>query len=457
MSQGVRSRLIRGFAAQGFGQVITAIIQIVSVPLFVHFWGKVVYGEWLLLSTVPAYFALSDLGFANAAGTEMTMRVARGDRQGALEVFQSAWALVTGVTLALTLSVIFLTQLLPIAHWLKLSTLSHHEVSFVITILVIQLFFDLQTGLLGLGYRIDGHFAAGTMIRNFLRLAEFSAGVAALLLGAHLIGVALAMMLTRLVGNILTVADCRRRSPWLIFGIQHASRKTLKTLVSPAFSFMGFPLGIALSLQGILTVVGVVLGPVAVVIFSTLRTLSRVVYQLMSAITHTVWVEMSTAFGAGDISLARRLHRRTCQAAIWLSIPLSTLLFICGRTIMQVWTHGTIPYEPTLFALLLLVVVCNSFWSTSYVTLIAVNRHQKLAVIYVVATAISLGIALALAYFWGMPGAALGLLVIDAFMISYVVPRSLELVQDTPLGFIRAVLAPPLPKRRRTKLAGESL
>ena len=461
MAQDVRSRLIRGFAAQGFGQVVTLVTQIVSVPLFVHCWGKTLYGEWLLLSTIPAYFALSDLGFANAAGTEMIMRAARGDRQGALEVFQSAWALVTGVTLALILSVVGLVQIVPVAHWLKLSlklsTLSHHEVSLVISILVVQLFFDLQTGLLALGYRLDGHFVTGTMLRNAQRLAEFIAAVVALVLGAHLIGLALAMTLTRLAGNLLTAADSRRRNPWLTFGIRHANRVTLKTLVSPALSFMGFPIGNALSLQGILTVVGVVLGPVAVVIFSTLRTLSRFVSQITTAIMNAVWVEMSTAFGAGDIPLARRMHRHACQAMVWISVPVSVALFLGGRLILRIWTHGKIPFEPELFTLLLLVVICNSFWSTSYITLIAVNRHQTLAAVYVAATVLSLGIALALTHLWGMPGAALGLLVIDAFMISYVVSRSLELVQDTLPDFLKAVLTPPLPKRSRVKLAGESL
>jgi len=444
MSQDVRARLIRGFAAQGFGQIVTLIIQIVSVPLFVHYWGITIYGEWILLSTIPAYFALSDLGFANAAGTEMTMRVARGDRPGALEVFQSAWVLVTGVTLALTVSVIGLAQQLPVPRWLHLSTLSHHEISAVITILVIQLFFDFQTGLLGLGYRADGHFAVGTMIRNMIRLAEFAAGMLALILGAGFIGVALATMLTRLGGNIFTALDCRRRSPWLVFGIRHASWITLRSLISPALSFMGFPLGNALSLQGIQIVVGVVLGPVAVVIFSTLRTLSRLIYQLMSAITHTVWVEMSTAFGAGDVALARRLHRRTCQAAVWLSVCLSVGLFASGHTIMQLWNHNEVPFEPVLFALLLLVVVCNSFWSASYVTLIAVNRHQTLAAIYAVATALSLGIALVLTHLLGLPGAALGLLVIDIYMCSYVVGKSLVLVEDAPGDFFRYVLQPPV-------------
>lgn len=443
MASTVRSRLVKGFAAQGFGQIISLIIQIVSVPLFIHFWGKVLYGEWILLSTVPAYFALSDLGFANAAGNEMTMRVARGDRPGALVVFQSAWVLVTGLTFVLVALLMSTVQFLPLMHWLKLATLTHTEVTTVILILLAQLFFDLQTSLIGIAYRCDGHFAAGTMIRNLVRLSEFLAGMTALSLGAHLVGVALATVLTRLVGNGLTMLDARRRSPWLVMGWRHADGPTLKAMVSPALSFMGFPLGNALSLQGMVMVVGHMLGPVAVVSFNTSRTLSRFVWQIMNAITNTVWVELSTAFGAGDIALARRLHRRTCQAAIWISVPLCLILLAAGRPIYHLWTHGKLVLDPVLFALLLLVVICNSFWSASYITLIAVNRHQKLAVVYILATGCSLVIAVMLTHLLGLHGAAMALLVIDVFMSSYVVTRSLALVQDTLPHFIKAVLTPP--------------
>ncbi len=454
MASTVRSRLVNGFAAQGFGQIISLIIQVVSIPLFIHFWGKVLYGEWILLSTVPAYFALSDLGFANAAGNEMTMRVARGDRPGALVVFQSAWALVTGLTFAPIALLMGTAQFLPLMHWLKLATLTHTEVTTVILILLVQLFFDLQTSLIGIAYRCDGHFAAGTMIRNFVRLSEFLAGMTALCLGAHFVGVALATVLTRMVGNALTIWDVRRRSPWLAMGWRHADWPTLKAMVSPALSFMGFPLGNALSLQGMVTVVGHLLGPVAVVSFNTSRTLSRFVWQIMSAITNTVWVELSTAFGAGDIPLARRLHRRTCQAAIWISVPLCLVLLAAGRPIYHLWTHGKVAFDPVLFALLLLVVICNSFWSASYITLIAVNRHQKLALVYTLATGFSLVIAVMLTRLFGLHGAALALLVIDVFMSNYVVARSLALVQDTLPGFIRAVLTPPFVKPSRgTKVA----
>jgi len=446
MSQAVRSRLIKGFAAQGFAAVINLISQVASIPLFIHFWGGILYGEWLILSTIPSYFALSDLGFANAAGTEMTLRVASGDRAGALKVFQSAWLLVTGVSLLVTLAMLGSVHWLPLERWLHISTLVHGEVVAVVSLLVLQVFFDLQTGLINAGYRCDGKFALGTIIANTLRFVEFLATVVALCCGAHLIALALTIMVVRLTGNTLSILYLRSLRPWLTYGWRHADLATLKRITSPALTFMGFPIGSALSLQGMVTVVGIVLGPGVVVVFTTSRTLTRAVWQILGAITNTIWVELSTAFGANDIALARSLHRRACQAALWLVVPFSAALFLIGPLIYRLWTRGKLPFDPTLFGLLLLVVVANSLWSTSYVVLLSVNCHQRLAAVYVAATGLSLAIALVLTRLIGLHGTALALLVIDIFMSTYVVPRSLALVQDTLPAFLKFILTPPFLK-----------
>ena len=49
-----------------------------------RYWGVHLYGEWLLISTIPAYLLLTDLGFGNVAGSDMTMRVHAGDGEGAI-------------------------------------------------------------------------------------------------------------------------------------------------------------------------------------------------------------------------------------------------------------------------------------------------------------------------------------------------------------------------------------
>lgn len=442
MSQVVRDRLVKAFAAQGFAQISNLVIQFATVPLFLHCWGVFLYGEWFMLSTVPSYFALSDLGFASAAGTEMTLRVARGDRAGALKVFQSAWVLVTAISLLVTLAMLGLVHLIPAHHWMNLM-LPRAEIIAVVSILACQVFFDLQTGLIGNGYRCDGHFAAGTMIRQAQRLAEFLVLVIVLLCHGGLVALALAVTLTRILGNFLAMLDVRRRSPWLVIGWSHADRETLKSITSPALSFMGFPIGHALSLQGITTVIGMTLGPDMVTFFSTMRTLTRAVWQLLNGITNAIWVELSAAFGSGDIALARSLHRRACQAGFWIAVTFSIALFFAGPFIYRLWTGRALAFEPKLFALLLLVVIISSLWLTSYTMMLAVNRHQQLAVVYVAVTGASLALAYVLTPLMGLQGTALSLLVTDVFMSAYVLPRSLALVHDTLPTFAKFVLTPP--------------
>ena len=122
---GTRSRLLRGIAANGLGQAFAVIIQIVSVPVFIGFWGVDLYGEWLILSTIPAYLVMSDIGFASVAANEMTMRVSEGHRSRALTVFQSTWLLISGISLLIMPFVLVAAWHLPFQDWFHLTQLRH--------------------------------------------------------------------------------------------------------------------------------------------------------------------------------------------------------------------------------------------------------------------------------------------------------------------------------------------
>lgn len=74
--------MLHAIGATSVGPVLTAAIQLVSVPVFLHFWGPKLYGEWLVLSAIPIYLGLTDFGFGSVAATEMTMQVARGGADG---------------------------------------------------------------------------------------------------------------------------------------------------------------------------------------------------------------------------------------------------------------------------------------------------------------------------------------------------------------------------------------
>ena len=196
--------------------------------------------------------------------------------------------------------------------------------------------------------------------------------------------------LTNALGVFALWILLRREVPWIRFGVEHARWSAIRRLTSPALSFMSFPVVNALNLQGILVVIGHAMGPIAVVTFNTARTISRSASQGMNLINNSIWPEMSTAFGMGDMDLARKLHRRACQISILLCLSITAAITLFGNWIWKVWTVGKVPTDSVLLYIMLLQTLLSSFWFTSMVVPMAINKHQRMARATLVATSLAL-------------------------------------------------------------------
>ena len=113
-TRSLQRRLIAGFGANTFSRLSTTLTQIFSVPVFLSHWGVHLYGEWILLNTIPSYLGLSDVGFGSVAGNEMTMLAAAQNFEQALVVFQSVWVLTTVITSLIGLLLIAAVWFLPL-------------------------------------------------------------------------------------------------------------------------------------------------------------------------------------------------------------------------------------------------------------------------------------------------------------------------------------------------------
>jgi O-antigen/teichoic acid export membrane protein len=442
-SSTLRGRLMRGFSATALSPVVTAVVQLVSVPVLLHAWGAAKYGDWLLLSAIPSYLTLSDLGFGNASGSDMSMRVAAGDRKGALETFQSSWVLVTITSFTALLLASVAVWRVPWQRWLRLTTTSNLNAAEIILVFCAYVIAAQQNGVAESGYRCDGHFAAGAFWNTMQRLCEAVAGTTVAVMDGSLLAVALTYLGARCVGSLGYALLLRHKSPWLRYGVRHAKLTTIRKMVAPALGFIALPAGTALSLQGFTIVVGASMGPVAVVSFSTLRTLSRLTFQAVSVVTNALWPELSRAFGAGNISLARRLHRHACQASLGVSVLGGVLLWVFGPSIYHVWIRQKVPFDATCFHILLFVAAVNSLWNTSSVISMSVNGHCRIAAIYVGAAIASLGIAWVLIPPLGEAGAALALLAADSWMAAIALRTALRQVEDSHKKFLGALFVIP--------------
>jgi len=421
---------------------VTVLVQLINVPVMLRVWGPELFGEWLVLSAVPTYLLLSDLGFGNVAGTDMTLRVHAGDREGARETLQSTLALVLSTTLLLALVVGLLLAFLPLRSLLHLRVMSNAQARATLLLLSINCLMLLQWSVLLAGFRATGRYARGMMYVNAIRIVEGCGVFLVLAIGVTPQFLAAYMLAVTALGTLWLLFENHRLTPWLPLGLRYARWTRIRQLARPAFAYMAFPACAALSTQGMTLVVGLTLGPLAVAVFNPMRTLSRIALQVTDALKNSAWPELSASFGRNDLAFARRLHRGVFQASFLLAGIILVALYATGPWLFALWTHGRITLDLAAFHVLLLVVLANSMWNASSSVAMSVNRHESMSASYLALSVLSIALAVVLAHPLGLSGVAWGMFLAD-FGMSLVVLRLSTRILDDPLPqFLFAALKP---------------
>jgi O-antigen/teichoic acid export membrane protein len=453
MDVSTKRRLMLGFLTNWVGKLSSTVIQFVQIPVFLHFWSVPLYGEWMIVNSIPAYLSFSNVGFGSVAGNEMTMLVARDDRAAALRIFQSCWWLIAIICTATIVLLSGTLYYLPASRLLKLTTLGETDTKWIIFYLGVSVLLGQLEQLLQSAYRAIGRYPYGTFLKNMFSLFAFGCMIGAVILGAGARTTALVFAGVNVAITIFFCILVRRDIPWIEYGWQHASIAEIRKLARPAFAYMGFPLGNALSLQGSLLAVGYALGPTDVVIFSTARTVSRVALQMVQMVNNTFEPEMSIAFGAGNYELTRILLRRACQLALLVALVLVLVMLSFGPWFLVHWTGGHVPPSRPLLSILLVVVVLYSLWSTSGTLMTSTNQHQRLATYYILGTSVACILCYVLARAYGLYGAAASLLINEIVMNLYVVPACLRIAHDTLPDFLASMFHYPPSLRPASLLA----
>jgi O-antigen/teichoic acid export membrane protein len=436
------------------------VIQLVQVPVLMHFWGMGVYGIWLVLTGIPTYLSFSNAGFGSVAGNEMTMLMARKEQDAALGVFQSCWWWISLVMGIMGAAMSLALWLLPMGRLLHVEVISEHDVSWVLFWLGLSVLFGQLEQLLQSAYRCIARYSYGNSLKSGLSLAAFGAQLVPVMMGYGPRTTAMVFALANIAVTLILCVMVKRDIPWISYGWSHASFKEIKRLTRPSLAFMGFPLGNSLNISGSQFAVNYALGANAVAVFATARTVSRLALQAVEMVKNTVWPELSIAFGAGNMEVVRTLHRRACQIALLMSLGVVAIVALFGPTFLHRWTLGKVPSSPGLVGMLLVVVVFYSLWSTSSTLVAAINLHERLATLYSIATGVTVVVTYFAARRYGLYGAAGSLLLSELIMDAYVLPSSLKIAHDTWGGFLKAMLHYPqalrpkelvLRLRRRTR------
>lgn len=381
-------RFRKGLGANFFGQAVNVVVQLLGVPILLHAWGAHLYGEWLILFALPAYLSVTDLGFSASAANDMSHHASSGRVVEALEVFQSTGLLIfVAASLGIILVSLFIFGLPFPWELLQLSAMNVHEAQWILWFLSAEVLCRLTEGISYAGFRASKEYALYSFLNNASRLLQFSAMWVVALSGGGPLSAAFVFFGIRMLVSPLLAVLLIRRQAWLRFGFTHARASHVRRLMGPALANFSMPVAQALNVQGMVLVVGATLGPVAVVTFSTLRTITRLALQLIFAVSHAAEPEIAAAYGAADRSLMNSIFDHSLRVALWLGVGAALGLALLGGYVLDAWTHGAVPMEWPLFYALLASALATVLWYGGVMFLRASNRHMHVALLYTVISA----------------------------------------------------------------------
>ena len=407
--RGSRLRVASGVFAHLYSQLVTVVTQIASLPLFLMVWDADRYGQWIVLSAIPVYLSISDVGILTAAGNLMSMHRARGENDELRLVFKTTLLIVTSI-----LPLIAIVAAAALALFNFGMNVEQREALFI---LILSSLLSLACNLFDVIYRPFGKYARVIFLLTTARIAEWAGSIVGVFIGRDLTGAALGFFLGRALSSVCVFAMARRDIPEIEWSLKGVSRDRALKLLKIGVGFISFTVGSLLSLQGMILVVGAQVGAAAVTIFSSSRTLTRLIAQIAVLTGKSLAPEISMLHGAEKHRDAERLTRQMVWTAMTVTTVAAALLAQFGHYFWDVWLRGKLPFNRPVFLTLVLAAVGTAFWQIQSVRLTATNRHQKLALFFLAAS----GLGLATGYFgmsfFGLEAAALSALLSEAIMV----------------------------------------
>lgn len=425
------SPIRKNILANLFGVGVQLMNQIILVPFYILYWGNDLYSDWIVISALTTIFSMSDVGLNNVIQNRFAVQFNEGNYHECRSLLTDNYVLII-ITMTLTLlGVVGFALLGDLPQAMNLHSLSHFEASWIFVLLVAKVFVGMLSCVQDAVYRATHNASTATYFSQLGLLATALITLLCIVLHVSVIALCIAITLPQLFLIFFKSVHSQKYFSYH-FSYRSFDLKLLKGILLPSLTFMSFPIGNAIVLQGFTLVVNRFFGADSVVLYNTTRTLCNFIKTFLGTLQTAVWPEYSIAYGQKDYDMMRHLHRRILKITFFVSLLIGLILVVLGPYIYQIWTNGKIEFQYSLMIAYVFVLFFESLWTSSSVTLMATNNHSKLGVIYIIAAGFSLALAFVLgnnhASLWAI---AASLIVMHILVGIYALPAGFKLTRDS--------------------------
>jgi O-antigen/teichoic acid export membrane protein len=409
--------------------------QLLLVPFFISAWGAAYYGEWLTLTIIPTIIGFSDLGFGTAASNSFILNYAANKKQEAANTAKSGFFAINIIivsALSISAAILFILNYFNI---FEKSLIDKSDAMYAVIFLMASKALGFYQPMNEAFFRAARKASLSINLQGLYSGLNLAVGLTILICKGGIVLFALSNLIIAITYNILYAIIARKILPIAQHYDGVILKQDINVIFHKGFGFLLSPVWQAIFFQGSTFVVRIVLGPTAVTIFNTVRTLTRAVNQANSMVISSLLPELQYEIGAGNLGKARKVFRFGLSIITVISIAGVVFLYFAGPWFYEIWTHKALNPPAMMWNVFILGIVFNALWWMSSDVLIAVNRPYDFTIAGVIVAIIAVATSYFLAIPFGLTGAAVGSLLLDLLLFVYVLPRSCKIIGQ-PLSTI---------------------
>lgn len=424
-----KSPIRRNIVANLFGIGVTLFSQIVLVPFYIYYWGNNLYSDWIVLTALTAFFSMSDIGLNTVTQNRFSILLAQDNKKECDSLLANNISIVSIIFILVLIGCLCYVSVFDLTKQMNIHTLNRTETNTAFILLICRVFIGMYSTIEDAIFRATHNASKAIYFNQCTNLSVALITLILLILKSSMVVVCAAICFPYLILIIFKHWYSQRLYRY-VFSFKDINLKLLRNIALPSLSFLSFPLGNAIILQGYSLVINKFFGADSVVVYNTTRTMCNFIKTLLASIQSSVWPEYSISYGKLDYPRMRYLHRKAIKVAVLLSIVISVFLMTAGPIIYNIWTHGQIPFDRKLMLAFLVVLFIENLWSSSSVALLATNNHSSLGLFYVITSAISLTCATFIGNKYSMPLIVLTMLLMQIPLCFYTLKKGLQLTKD---------------------------
>lgn len=366
------SKIKKGVSSNIYAQFVTIATQLTTLPAALTVWNLEAYGHWVVLTAIPAYFGMAELGMGIAAAGLAINALARNESEVAKQCLATANFMSAVFCAAILLLTVIVLTLLTAFGFVE------EKSAFVIGIMAATNLLAVMMSVNEAAFRAADQYATGTVITTSGRLVEWFGFIFGLMAGLSFVGVAGCMFLARAAAFLLQVIYLRVIVKPLGWSCAYFGRNVALDIIKPSMQLSVFPLVSLISIQGITIVVGWFYGAAAAGVFNAYRTYSRISLQMVTVVSNPLLNWLTNGVAHKNYASVIKAYKIALRYSTFVCIFVPLLLYFFADLVFLNWTHGKIKVDGGLMSIFLLGAALSAIYSIPRAMLIAANRPGEL-------------------------------------------------------------------------------